>query len=274
MLPTGLLRLRTSRLDLRNHRKIAVIDGRVGYTGSQNLVDAEFKPGLIYEEMVVRVTGPIVLALQYVFMSDWFLETDQFLDSKAVFPDPETPGITVVQALPSGPGFPLPNNQRLMVALVHGARKRVVITTPYLIPDDALLQALQTAVARGVEVHLVLSKQRDQLLVGLAQASYYDELLESGVRIHLYHERFLHAKHASFDDRLAVIGSSNMDIRSFVLNAEILLLFYDEGVATRLRAAQERYFAGSAELTLQEWRQRPRTARFFENLARLLSPLL
>jgi cardiolipin synthase len=173
-------------VDLRNHRKIAVIDGRVGYTGSQNLVAADFKDGLAYEDLMVRVTGPVVLELQYVFAADWFVDTNEILDGEAEFPVPDIAGAVPAQALPSGPGFPTQNNQRLFVALVHGARKRVVLTTPYCIPDEPLLQAMQTAALRGVEVHLVVSEKGDQIIVSLAQESYYEELLEAGVQIHLY----------------------------------------------------------------------------------------
>jgi cardiolipin synthase len=274
MLPVSLLPWRKARLDLRNHRKIAVIDGHIGYTGSQNLVVADFKEGLTYEDLMVRVTGPVVLELQYVFASDWFLETDEILDGEAEFPGPQIAGGVPAQVLPSGPAFPTQNNQRLFVALVHGATRRVVLTTPYFIPDEPLLQAMQTARLRGVEVHLVVSEQGDQPVVWWAQQSYYEELLEAGVHIHLYRTRFLHAKHLSIDDAVAVIGSSNLDIRSFALNAEVMLMIYDPAAAARLAAEQERYFAGSRLLELETWRRRPFVSKVAHNLARLLSPLL
>jgi cardiolipin synthase len=274
MLPISLFPWRKARVDLRNHRKIAVIDGRVGYTGSQNLVTAAYKQGLAYEDLMVRVTGPVVLELQYVFASDWFLETGEALDGEDVFPGPEIAGGVPAQVLPSGPAFPTQNNQRLFVALVHGATRRVVLTTPYFIPDEPLLQAMQTAALRGAQVHLVVSEKADQLIVSLAQHSYYEELLEAGVQVHLYRKGFLHAKHLSIDDSVAVIGTSNLDVRSFALNAEVMLLIYDAGVAARLAAEQERYFAGSRSLTLEEWRQRSFVRKFSQNLARLLSPLL
>jgi cardiolipin synthase A/B len=274
VLPVGFFRRKAGRYDLRNHRKIAVIDGRIGYTGSQNLITSGFKHGLTFEELVVRVTGPAVLELQYVFIADWFLETEEVLANETTFPTPQATGTIPVQALPSGPEYPMQNNKRFITALVHGARQRMVLTTPYFIPDDALLQAMETAAVSGVEVHLVVSAMRDQLLVGLAQQSYYEELLEAGVKIHLYDKNFLHAKHVSIDNALTLIGSSNLDIRSFVLNAEITLLFYDTGLTSRLNAEQERYFASCRTLTLAEWRLRPRWLKVIQNLARLLSPLL
>ena len=274
MLPVSLMPWRKARVDLRNHRKIVVVHGRVGYTGSQNMVAAQFKAGLALEDVMVRVTGPIVLELQYVFAADWFLETNEVLDGTAEFPAPEIAGSVPAQALPSGPGFPTQNNQRLFIALVHGAREHVVLTTPYFIPDEPLLQAMQTAAHRGVKVHLVVSEQGDQHIVSLAEKSYFEELLEAGVLVHLYYKNFLHAKHLSIDGAVAVIGTSNLDIRSFALNAEVMLMIYDAGVTAQLAAEQQRYFAGSHLLDLAAWRQRPFTAKFAQNLARLLSPLL
>lgn len=274
MLPVSLLPWRKARLDLRNHRKIVVIDGRVGYTGSQNLISGNFKPGIVNDELMVRVTGPVVMELQYVFVADWFLETNEVLNGAGEFPDPQIAGSVAAQVLPSGPDFPTQNNQRLFVALVHGARNRVVLTTPYFIPDDPLLQAMQTAVLRGVQVHLVVSEIGDHPIVSWAQESYYEGLLEAGVTIHQYTDGFLHAKHLSVDDSVAVIGTSNLDIRSFALNAEVMLMIYDHDTVARLETEQQRYFSGSRMLTLELWAQRSFGRKLRQNLARLLSPLL
>lgn len=274
MLPLSLLPWRKSRLDLRNHRKIAVVDGHIGYTGSQNMVAADLRAGLSYEELMVRVMGPVVLELQHVFASDWFLETNEILENEAEFPGPRIMGRVPAQALPSGPAFPTQNNQRLVVAAIHGARRRVVLTTPYFIPDEPLLQAMQTAVLRGAEVHLVVSERGDNLLVTLAQESYFEELLEAGIQIHIYRKNFLHAKHLSIDDILAVVGTSNLDIRSFMLNAEVMLMIYDRKVTEQLALEQQRYFRESRLLTAGTWTQRSLARKVFQNLARLVSPLL
>ncbi|HZI82774.1 MAG TPA: cardiolipin synthase [Casimicrobiaceae bacterium] len=265
---------RAGRLDLRNHRKIAVIDGKIAYTGSQNLVDAAFKPGLTYEELNVRLAGPVALELQAVFAEDWYVETGEFLEEGRYVPDPVVQGRVAVQALPSGPGYPRENNQRLIVSLIHAANLRVFITMPYLVPDDALLQALQTAALRGVDVTLVVPLQIDQYLVGYGQRSYYEELMEAGVRICRYGKRFLHAKCVTIDDTIAWIGSSNLDIRSFALNAEIVVLIYDTGVYNRIAVEQERYLRDGEMLELDAWRGRNPVVKVAENLARLLSPLL
>lgn len=276
-LPVGFwrfLRWHMARIDLRNHRKLAVIDGRIGYTGSQNLVNAKYREGLTFEELMVRVTGPVVQELQYVFATDWFVETEEVLDGPDNFPKAEQPGTTAAQALPSGPGLPTENNQRLFVALIHGARSRVVITTPYFIPDEPILQAMQTAVLRGVEVHLVVSERADQLLVWLAQRSYYGQMLEYGIRIHLFRRHFLHAKHMSIDDEVALIGSSNMDIRSFELNNEISLICYGKDVALRLRREEERNLSRSRLLDAEQWGRRRFASKLFERIARQVDPLL
>ena len=269
----GLFR-RAGRLDLRNHRKIAVIDGRVAYTGSQNLVDATFKPGLTYEELNIRLSGPVALELQAVFAEDWYIETGEFLGDPRYVPHPEVTGDTAAQVLPSGPGYLRENNQRLIVSLIHAANRRICITMPYLIPDDALQQALQTAAIRGVEVTLVVPLQIDQYLVGLGQRSYYDELMGAGVRICRYGRRFLHAKCLTIDGMIAWVGSSNLDIRSFALNAEIVVLTYDARACARVAQEQARYLRDGEMLSLETWRERSPFIKVAENLARLLSPLL
>lgn len=265
---------RHERPDLRNHRKIAVIDGIVGYIGSQNLVDARFKPGFVYHDLMARVEGPVVAQLQAVWLTDYFLETERQVDEGQAFAAPAMAGGVAAQVLPSGPGYPAPTHQHVIVSLVHAAQRRIVVTTPYFIPDAALLQALQAAVLRGVEVNLVVPRRADQVLVGLGQRSFYEELLEAGVRIHEFGPGLLHSKHQSFDDEIVVLGSGNVDIRSFLLNAEASLIIYDRDTAARLRIEQERNLAGCTLLCLEDWRERPLLARVAQNLARLVDSLL
>lgn len=273
-LPARLLRWNSARFDLRNHRKIAVVDGVVGYVGSQNLVDRDFKPGIVNQEVVARVRGPVVRQLQAVLLSDRLQERGDLVAEEGIFPEPVDEGGVVAQVLPSGPGYPQENNERLAVALLHAARERAVLVTPYFIPDETLFHALQSAASRGVEVHVIVSAVRDQLLVGYAQRSFYDELLAAGVRIHLYGPRFLHAKHLTIDGEVALVGSSNFDIRSFALNDEVSLVCYDRGVAERLGAIEDGYLAASETLTRERWAQRPWAARLAESSARLADSFL
>jgi cardiolipin synthase len=172
MLPVGLFRRNAGRFDLRNHRKIAVIDGRIGYTGSQNIADPGFVAGHPNEELMARVTGPVVAQLEAVFLTDWFLETDQRLDLQELVAGVAVAGTSTAQVLPSGPGYPRENTRDLFIALLYAARKSVVITTPYFIPDEPFLQALRTAATRGVTVHIVVSKHANQPISQFAQRAY------------------------------------------------------------------------------------------------------
>jgi cardiolipin synthase len=273
-LPAGFFRRNAARFDLRNHRKLAVIDSRIGYTGSQNLANPGFVKGYPNEEMQARLTGPVVAQLQAVFLADHFFETNEVPAYEGHFPDLAPTGGSVAQVIPSGPGYGHENAQEFIVAMLYAARKRVVITTPYFVPDEPVLQAVRCASLRGVEVHLVVSLHANQLLTQLAQRSFYDDLLEYGVRIHLYEPRFLHAKHLTVDDDIALLGSTNMDIRSFALNAEVNLVVYDPAVVSALREVQERYFKQSRLLSAEEWKRRPLAHKVLQNSARLADSLL
>jgi cardiolipin synthase len=274
VLQVGFFRRNAARFDLRNHRKIAVIDGAIGHTGSQNIVNPEFVKGYPNEELTVRITGPAVVQLQAVFLADHFFESGSGLDELELFPEPAASGEVLAQVVPSGPGYQRENGQELMIALLYAARERVVITTPYFVPDEPFFQAVRSAVLRGVEVHLVLSEHANQLVTQLAQRSYYEDLLGAGVVIHFYQPRFLHAKHLSIDDHIVLIGSTNIDIRSFALNAEVNVLIYDAEVAAEMRRVQERYFAASRLLKAEEWARRPLRTRTMQNIARLADSLL
>lgn len=274
MLPVGLFRRNAARFDLRNHRKIAVVDARVGYIGSQNITDAAFVKGYPNEELVARITGPAVDQLQAVFLADQYFETGAAIPEKELFPVQQATGATTAQVVPSGPGYKHENGQELLIALLHAARERVVVTTPYFAPDEPTLLAICSAAHRGVEVDLVVSRHANQHVTQLAQQAYYDSLLDAGVRIRLYRPHFLHAKHLSIDDGVALIGSTNMDIRSFALNAEINILFYDARVVAELRKIQEKYFANSDTLTHAAWSRRPLLHKVAQNTARLADSLL
>jgi len=272
MLPGGLRWRRSGRMDLRNHRKLAVIDSVAGYVGSQNLATADFVPGFSNRELVARVQGPVVAHLEGVFASDWYIETGKRLQVKPV---PTGIGANVaMQLLPSGPAYPFGNARDTVNALIHLARRRLVLATPYFVPDDATLSALRIAALSGVDVQLILSASNNQRLTAWAQDSYYDELLASGVKIALYRPHFLHAKHVSVDDDIALVGSINLDIRSFALNAEIGLLCYDRDVVARMREVEANYLADADFVTLEQWRRRATWKRSREGIARLADSLM
>lgn len=274
MLPVGLLRSKTVRFDLRNHRKIAIVDGRVGYLGSQNIVDADLKNGTINQELVARIHGPILWHLQQVFLGDWYLETDARIRVSELAPERSEPGESLAQLLPSGPGYGHANFQMVMVTLIHNAARRVVITTPYFIPDQPLLQALETAVLRGVEVHLIVPARCDQRIVSMAQQACYDPILKAGVRVHLYQPRFLHAKCMTVDDSVAVIGSSNVDMRSFALNSEISMLVYDPEVVAAVAKVNDGYMSRSKLLHARAWNRRHPLRKTLQSIARLADSVL
>jgi cardiolipin synthase len=279
---------RYERPDLRNHRKLVVVDGRVAFTGSQNLIDRSYdaeknlKRGLKWQELVVRTTGPVVRSIDAVFRSDWYAETDELLGDPAE--RAETPAVEgaspaasaglVCQVVPSGPAYPTENNLRLFLSLVASAQERVIITSPYFVPDEAMIYAITSAKLRGLDVQLFVSELGDQGSVWHAQRSYYGTLLQAGVRIWLYPAPYiLHAKHLSIDDDVAVIGSSNMDIRSFNLNFEISLMVRGASFVADMREVEQGYRDAGRELTLEEWRKEPLSATFLDGVARLTSAL-
>ena len=283
MLPAKPFDNQWNRADLRNHRKIVVVDGAVGFTGSQNLVEDTYhkrgniKRGMHYIELVARVTGPVVRELNSAFLTDWYSETEELLDARTApemrGPIPVT-GESLCQVLPSGPGFEHNNNLMLFVALFHAARRRITIVNPYVVPDQSLLLALTSAAQRGVEVRLIVSEIGDQFLVFHAQSSYYEELLNAGVQIYRYRAPvLLHSKFLTIDDDIAVIGSSNMDIRSFELNLEVTLVCYDSHVVTDLLKVEADYLTCSHPLQLEAWQVRSLVTKLFDNLGRLTSAL-
>lgn len=285
MLPVRPLRGDIRRPDLRNHRKILVVDGRVAFTGSQNLIEPCYdKPGnqrrgRAWVELVGRVEGPAVESLNVVFATDWLAETGESLrDLVAETPPPAAAaadGAGVgIQVIPSGPGFTTENNLRLFNSMLYSGQRRISITSPYFVPDDSLLYAVTTAAQRGVDVELFVSATADQFMVAHAQRSYYEALLRAGVRIWLYPEPFvLHAKHFSVDDRVAVLGSSNMDMRSFALNYEVVMMFTGDQALGRLAEIEDCYRRLSTELTLEGWLRRPRAQTLVDNVMRLTATL-
>ena len=277
MLPVQPLRGKYQRPDLRNHRKILVIDGVIAFTGSQNMIDRSYnkrsnvRRGLKWKDLMVRFEGPIVAGVNALFVTDWYSETDELLTREVAGVPPEkTHDVLDAQIVPSGPGFEHENNLRLFNGMLYNAQQKVIITSPYFVPDDSMLYAITNAAYRGLDVQLFVSAVADQPVVFHAQRSYYEKLLRSGVRIWLYAApTVLHAKHFTIDDDVAVIGSSNMDMRSFSLNFEISVMVHGRHIVQKLRELEESYRQNSTELFLEEWLNRPRRSRVLDNAARL-----
>ena len=259
-LPVGILRRRMARIDMRNHRKLAVIDGAIAYAGSQNIVNADYgHKDLAWHDIMARMTGPITMELQAIFVADWHQETLEILTGPDIFVDPVLTGDVPAQILPSGPIFPVENYQRLVVNALHSARRRAIITTPYFVPDEPLLQAIQIAVWRGVTIDLIVPERCDQKVVGAAARAYYEDVLDAGANLYLYTAGLLHAKTITIDDSIALIGSSNFDIRSFEINFELSILLYGADVTRRLREQQLNYLRNASPLDITQWRQRSST---------------
>lgn len=281
MLPVQPLRGRYQRPDLRNHRKLVVIDGEVAFMGSQNVIDSTYgsrkniRRGLHWVDLMVRLRGPVVGSVNAVFLSDWYSETDEILSGEAEQYDlAQATGTLDCQIVPSGPGFEFENNLRLFLGLLYAAQRRIVLVSPYFVPDESILLAITTACHRGVEVTLFVSEEGDQALVYHAQRSYYEALLRAGVKIWMYRKPYiLHTKAFTIDDEVAVIGSSNMDMRSFGLNMEISMLVRGREFVEEVRVVEEQYRALSRELTLEEWLKQPLRSTVLDNLARLTSAL-
>jgi cardiolipin synthase len=281
MLPIQPLRGKWQRPDLRNHRKLLVLDGKIAFTGSQNFIDSSYnkrgnlKRGLHWKDLMVRFEGPIVAGINALFVTDWYSETDELLlrETEGV-PRPVRKDPLDAQVVPSGPGFDGENNLRLFNSLLYAATEQVIITSPYFVPDGSMLYAITTAAQSGLDVQLFVSEIGDQAVVFHAQRSYYEELLRAGVRIFLYKApTVLHAKFFTIDQEVAVVGSSNMDMRSFSLDLEISVMVRGKTFIDDLHALQDEYRAVSRELTLEEWLSRSRVSATFDNVARLAAAL-
>ena len=278
-LPLHFFGAKYTRIDLRNHRKIVVIDGQIGYTGSQNLIKRNYfrKDAIYYDELVARIRGPVVAELEAAFATDWYCESGILLTRQSapeVAIELQAAGEVLCQVLPSGSGFEHENNLKLFTALIHAAQHKLVITNPYFVPDDALMTALTSAAQRGVDVTLVNSEASDQFLVSHAERSYYEDLLKAGVKIYRYKAPILlHSKHITIDDDIAVIGSSNMDIRSFLLNLEVTLICYTPSVVAALRQVEAANLLKSNPVSLEQWETRSTKEKFYENISRLTAAL-
>jgi cardiolipin synthase len=275
--PVSLRRLRRQRADFRTHRKTVVCDGRVGFTGGMNVTDvhsAELCP-TYWRDTHVRLRGGAVLSMQRVFMEDWFFAAEKLPPlSGEYFPAPDHAGEHIVQIVSSGPDSDAFAVHKLFFSALAQARERVWATTPYFVPDEPILTAMITAALRGVDVRLIVPKKGDSRLVDFAARSYFPELVAAGVRIYEYGPRFIHAKTMVIDDDVAIIGTANLDNRSFRLNFELAAVMYGGPTAVTLMAAFVEDMTGSRELVREDLDRLPLHRRLGCAGARLLSPLL
>lgn len=277
-----------NRINYRNHRKIIVVDGHYGFVGGINVStdytnDLKYSTGkkpLFWRDTHLTLCGSAVAQLQYIFLNDWnFCVEDKVALQKTYnryFPPPgkRKGGKKAVQVTASGPDSDSPAILFSILQAIDLAEERLLITTPYFIPGESLMDNLCIASGAGIDVQLLVPLQGDSAVVNRAAESYYEKLLRAGVRIFRYEKGFVHAKTLVVDETISIVGTANLDIRSFDLNFEVNAIIYDQETAKKLANIFVEDLAEAKELTLGEWEGRSKTTRFLENLARMLSPVL
>lgn len=271
-----------SRLNYRNHRKIVVIDGRIAFIGGINVsdkyVNGSKKQKLFWRDTHLRIEGPGVRYLQYLFLCDWnFCSKEVIKPSDQLFPDPATlksKGKKVVQIAASGPDSDVPSILFSLLQGINLAEEEVLITTPYFIPGDSIKECLMVAALGGVSVKLLVPGKSDSALVNSAAKSHYGALLDAGVDIYLYNKGFVHAKTMVIDRKVAMVGTANMDYRSFDLNFEVNAIVYDTDIAVELAKVFEKDLKDAKKIDPKAWNNRPARIQLLEKTAGLLSPIL
>ena len=278
-LPIGnpLLRLLRGRIDLRNHRKIVVIDNQITYCGSQNCADPEFRIKPKYApwvDVMMRFEGPVSRQNQALFIGDWMAHADEDIGELLLESIPEPQAGFAAQVIGTGPTVRFSAMPEMFEALLHAARHEIVVTTPYFVPNESIQAALCASAHRGVETILVLPRDNDSWIVAAASRSYYEGLLEAGVRIFEYVGGLLHAKTLTVDREIALIGSANMDRRSFELNYENNILLHDPAMTRELLDRQQHFISQSRRVTPEEVASWTLRRRLRNNAIATLGPIL
>lgn len=266
-----------NRLNYRNHRKIVVIDGRVGFMGGLNVGDEYlgYHPKLgKWRDTHLMLEGTAVHFLQVIFLQDWEFVSGETLAVKNHYPEIASFRGQMIQIAASGPDTDWETIRQSYFAMINSAQKSIKITTPYLIPDEGILLALKTAALSGVDVKIILPGIPDKKIVFWASQSYFDELIEAGIQIFLYRPGFIHAKIVSVDGEVASLGSANLDMRSFQLNFEVNAMLYDQELVARVDSDFETDLSHCVKVDKAEFEQRPLHAKVLQSAARLLSPIL
>lgn len=272
-----------NRLNYRNHRKIIIIDGTIGFVGGINMSDRyrnDLKKDnhLYWRDTHLMIEGQATAYLQYLFLCDWnFCSPNRFEYDKVYFPDQtkhETIEDDVVQIAASGPDSPQPVIFYSLLEAIGSAKKNIYIASPYFIPGESLMDVLIIAVQSGLDVKIVIPGKSDSKMVDAAARAYYTELLKFGAQIYKYNKGFIHAKTMVIDDNLAIIGSANMDYRSFDLNFEVNAMVYSKEITKQLTAVFEKDLNDSELIDAEQWLNRPKYMKLWERMVRLLSPFL
>lgn len=266
-----------NRLNYRNHRKILVVDGKVGFVGGLNIGDeylGKNKKMGFWRDTHLKLKGEAVYLLQVIFLRDWFFVSKEELEEASYFPKQGFCGQKMVQITSSGPDSYWESIHQAYFSSITTANKCIFITTPYLVPDESVLMALKTAAIRGVDVRILLPGRPDHRTVFWASKSHFMELLEAGVKIYQYQKGFVHSKVFIVDDNFSSVGTANLDIRSFHLNFEVNAFIYDEDTAKKLKKSFYQDLQESKQILLKDYEKRPFHHRFIESIARLFSPIL
>jgi cardiolipin synthase len=270
-----------NRINYRNHRKIIVIDGHIAFTGGINVSDRYInspkRPDQLYwRDTHVKITGPGIYYLQYLFICDWnFCADEELIPQRDFFrDDQQSGGNAVMQIAASGPDSDNPTILFSLIQAIGMAETEILITTPYFIPGESLLDALVVAALSGVKVILLVPGKSDSKMVAAAGKSYYGEMMSAGVEIYEYQKGFIHAKTMVSDQQLSVIGTANMDNRSFELNFEVNSVIYDNHTAREMTKVFYQDLEDAQKINPEEWEKRPLYKQFPEKLSRLFSPLL
>lgn len=280
-LKVNVFRVFLRRMDLRQHRKVVLIDNYVAYTGSMNMVDPRFfkqDAGVgQWIDMMARMEGPVATTIGIVYACDWEIETGKRIlpppPDTHIMPFEEESGHTI-QVIASGPGFPEEMIHQALLTAVYAARKQLIMTTPYLVPSDDLLHAICTAAQRGVDVSIIVPRDNDSMMVRWASRAFFSELLDAGVKIYQFEGGLLHSKSVLVDGQLSLVGTVNLDMRSLWLNFEITLVIDDDGFGADLAQVQDDYIARSVLLDGEQWNKRPLWHRVTERLFYFFSPFL
>jgi cardiolipin synthase len=278
-LPVGnpLLRPFSGRIDLRNHRKIVVIDNRITYCGSQNCADPEFRIKPKYApwvDILWRFEGPVVRQNQHLFAGDWMAHVDEDLGELLRQPVSEAGAGFLAQVIGTGPTVRYSAMPEMFETLMYLARRELVITTPYFVPNESMLGALCASARRGVETTIVFPARNDSWIVGAASRSYYAGLLDAGVRIYEFNGGLLHTKSLTLDGEVTLVGSANMDRRSFELNYENNVLLYDPALTAKILERQKEYIASSSPVRAETVRGWPWHEVLKNNAIAMLGPVL
>ncbi|OCG41035.1 cardiolipin synthase [Gilliamella sp. Fer1-1] len=279
-LQVNLLRFMFRRLDLRQHRKVAIIDNYISYTGSMNIVDPRFfkqnKHVGEWVDIMVRMSGPVTTLMGAIYACDWELETGKHLALPQItdFAEPPEDKKHIMQLIPSGPGYTENMIHQVLLTAIYSAQEQIIFTTPYLVPSDDILHAVCTAAQRGVEVIIIIPKNNDSLMVKWASRAFFSELLNGGVKLYQFNDNLLHTKSVLIDNQLSLVGTVNLDMRSLWLNFEITTVIDDAEFANSLADLLQKYLSNSDQIKAEKWNQRPIWQRVTERLFYFFAPLL